>query len=76
MVHQVTFSQPQGYTSGPVTPAFTPEQFQQLLALIGTPNSPLDQSVQGKDTFPNAMANVVSSTIPTMGGMDFTHSVF
>ena len=58
-----------------MTPVFSLEQYQQLLALIATPSSPLDPSIQGKDTLTNAMANVVSSNAPTMADMDFRHSI-
>ncbi|KAL4626297.1 hypothetical protein ACB092_05G085900 [Castanea dentata] len=74
MAHQVTFPQPQSQSqdvsfltgSGSMTLVFTPEQYQQLLALIGTVNSPLDTSVQVS----NAMANVVSSNASSMAVID------
>ena len=73
MAHQVSLSQPQDLSFlaslGLVTPGFTLDQYQQLLALIGTPSSPLVPFVQGKDTLTTAMANVVSSNAPVMAGM-------
>ena len=76
----MTLSQPQDLSflnaSGPITLVFTPEQYLQLIALIGTPSSPLDTSVQGKDALTNAMANVVSSNASSIGGIDLRHSVF
>lgn len=80
MAHQVSLSQPQDsaflVSLSPVTPSFTPEQYQKLLALIDTPSSPLATSVQGKDTLATTMANVVSSNGSAMAGMNLTHSVF
>ena len=80
MAHQVSLSQPQDSTflvsPSLVTPSFTPEQYQKLLALIGTPSSPLASLVQGKDTLATTMANVVSFNGSVMAGMNLTHSVF
>ena len=59
MAHQVSLSQPQDLpflpSSGPVTSSFTPEQYQQLLALISTPSSPLTLLVQGKEAINTTM---------------------
>ena len=54
-------------------PNFTSEQYQQLLALIGTPSSPLGSTFQGKEV---PMANVVASSSTTITGIDLTHSNF
>ena len=62
--------------SGPMTPVFTLEQYQKLLALIGTPSSPLDTSVQQTNPLTNAMANVVSSNASSMAIMALKHLVF
>ena len=80
----MTLSQPQSQpqdlyflnASTPMTPVFTPDQYQQLLALMGTPSSPLDTSVRGNNTLTNAMANVVSSNASSMAGIDFKHFFF
>ena len=59
MAHQVSLSQPQDLpflpSSGPVTSSFTPEQYQQLLALISTPSYPLTLLVQGKEAINTTM---------------------
>ena len=59
MAHQVSLSQPQDLpflpSSGPVTPSFTLEQYQQLLALISTLSSPLTLLVQGKEAINTTM---------------------
>ncbi|KAL4603608.1 hypothetical protein ACB092_10G136300 [Castanea dentata] len=70
MAHQLTLSQPQDSSflasPGSVKPSFTPEQYQQLLDLIGARCSPLASSVQGIDTLTTTMANVVSSNGSSM----------
>ena len=60
---------------GSTTPVFTLEQYQQLFALIRTPSSPLDTSIQGTNSLTNAMANVVTSNASSMAGMAFKHLV-
>ena len=57
----------------PSTPSFTLEQYQKLLALIGTPNSPLALPLHGKE---NPKANVESSSTVAMAGIYLTHSMF
>ena len=54
-------------------PTFTPNQYQQLLALIGASNSSLAATSQSKEV---QMANVASSSNTTMVGIDFSHNVF
>ena len=54
-------------------PAFTPDQYQQLLALIDASNSSLTATSQTKEV---PMANVASSSNIAMTGIDFYHSVF
>ena len=56
--------------------AFTPEQYQQLLALFSASNSSLATLAQALDS---SMANATSSSTSAnvaMSGMDFSHSVF
>ena len=56
--------------------AFTPEQYQQLLALFSVSNSSLATPAQALDS---SMANATSSSTSAnvaMLGMDFSHSVF
>lgn len=56
--------------------AFTPEQCQQLLALI-TPCSPLVSAIQGKDIYgKDAPLTCVPSSSSTMASTDVSHSVF
>ena len=78
--HIKSLSQPQDLfflpSLGPMTPSFTPQQYQQLLALIDTPSSPLTLPVQGKEAINTTMANVVSSNATAMASMDLSHSVF
>ena len=59
-----------------MTASFTLEQYQKLLALIGTRSSPLASPVQGKDILATTMTNVVSSNGSAMAGINLTHSVF
>lgn len=56
----------------PVTPIFTLEQYQQLLALFGNSGSPLVSFIQGQDPLETTMANVVSSNSSAMAGMPLT----
>ena len=51
---------------------FTPEQCQQLLALIA-PSSPLVSIVQGKEI---SLTNGVSSSSNAMLGINLSHSIF
>ena len=77
MAHQVSSTQVQ--ESVPFVPSiqnhsnFTFEQYQQWLALIGTPSSRLGSTFQGKEV---PMANVVASSSTTITGIDLTHSNF
>lgn len=52
---------------------FTPNQYQQLLALIGATDSSLTVTSQVKEA---PMANVASSFNATTAGIDLSHSVF
>ena len=54
-------------------PASTPNQYQQLLALIDASNSSIAATSQTKEV---PMANVASSSNTAMVGIDFSHSVF
>lgn len=56
----------------PVTPIFTLEQYQQLLALFGNSGSPFVSFIQGQDPLETTMANVVSSNSSAMAGMPLT----
>ena len=77
MAHQVSSTQVQ--ESVPFVPSiqnhsnFTFEQYQQWLALIGTPSSRLGSTFQGKEV---PMANVVASSSIAITGIDLTHSIF
>ena len=52
---------------------FTPDQYQQLLVLIGASNSSFAATSQAKKV---PMANVASSSNIAMASIDFSHSVF
>ena len=75
MAHQVSIPQTQELVANTSigNSIFTPEQYQQLLALI-TPSSQLVSAMQGRETPQTNVANVVSSNART--GINFSHSVF
>ena len=75
MAHQVSIPQTQELVANISigNSIFTPEQNQQLLALI-TPSSQLVSAMQGRETPQTNVANVMSSN--AMTGINFSHSVF
>ena len=79
MAHQVSAIQSQELMSwpSPNSSAFTPEQCQQLLALI-TPCSPLVSAVQRRDVHGKdaSFPCVPSTSTSAMTGIDVSHSVF
>ena len=56
----------------PVHPNFTPNQYQQFLALINSANTPMSSSLQGSETY---MANVVSFSSTMAGIHSFFHTL-
>ena len=79
MAHQVSAIQSQELMSwpSPNSSAFTPEQCQQLLALI-TPCSPLVSAIQRRDVHGKdaSFPCVPSTSTSAMTGIDVSHSVF
>ena len=73
MAHQVSIPQESVSNTSIGNSIFTPEQCQQLLALIA-PSSPLVSAMQGRQTPQSNVATIVSSN--AMTSINLSHSIF